>query len=60
MTKNTALAERKALVLFNFWLKKHQNDKRVGELAFADFVELCKLILESRITDDANPLQRRN
>jgi hypothetical protein len=37
---------RQALALFNFWSMKHQNDKRIGELTFGDFVELCIFLME--------------
>jgi hypothetical protein len=57
MIKNNALLKRQAIVLFNFWLKKQQNDKRVGDLSFEDFVEMCELIFKSGITDNAKTTQ---
>jgi hypothetical protein len=47
MKKNTAAARRKAILLFNFWLKKRQNDKRIGDLTAEDFIEMCEFLATS-------------
>jgi hypothetical protein len=44
MNINTAVVNRLATVLFNFWLKKQQNDKRIGDLTMEDFVEMCGIV----------------
>jgi hypothetical protein len=54
MTQDTAVANRQALALFNFWLKKRQNDKRIGDLTFADFVEMCEFLATLEASDAAN------
>jgi hypothetical protein len=46
MEINTAIINRHALLLFNFWASKKQNDKRIGDLTIGDFFELCKLLEE--------------
>jgi hypothetical protein len=54
MNINNAVANRQALVLFNFWLKKQQNDKRIGDLTFADFLEMCEFLAISEASNAAN------
>jgi hypothetical protein len=49
METDTALLKRQALVLFNFWLKKQQNDKRIGDLTIGDFVEMCEVLTTAKI-----------
>jgi hypothetical protein len=49
MTKDTAVLNRQALVLFNFWLQKQQNDKRIGDLKIGDFVEMCEALMMEKI-----------
>ena len=36
----------KAMSLFNFFLEKYENDKRVGELSVLDFMEMAKFLNE--------------
>jgi hypothetical protein len=44
MSINNAVVNRQALALFNFWLKKQQNDKCIGELTIGDFAEMCNVV----------------
>jgi hypothetical protein len=44
MTDNDAILNRQAIVLFNFWLKKQPQDKRVGDLTIGDFIEMCEIL----------------
>jgi hypothetical protein len=46
MNVNTAVLNRQALALFNFWLKKQQKDKCIGDLTVNDFIEMCKFLAE--------------
>jgi hypothetical protein len=46
MTKNTAVLNRQALALFNFWSASKNKNKRIGDLTIADFFEICKLLEE--------------
>jgi hypothetical protein len=46
MTKNDAISNRQGIALFNFWLNKHQNDKRIGDLTVEDFIEICAFLAE--------------
>jgi hypothetical protein len=46
MNTNNAVVNRQALALFNFWLKKRQNDKCIGDLTIGDFVEMCRFLAE--------------
>jgi DNA-binding Xre family transcriptional regulator len=49
MKINDAVLNRQALVLFNFWLKKRQNDRRIGDLTIGDFVEMCEVLTTAKI-----------
>jgi hypothetical protein len=54
MSANTAVLNRQALALFNFWLKRQPQDKRVGDLAIGDFIEICELLAKMEAKDAAN------
>jgi ssRNA-specific RNase YbeY (16S rRNA maturation enzyme) len=58
MTKDIALLERQGTILFNFWLKKQQNNKHIGELTVGDFIELCKFIAD--LEGDNTKNQKKN
>lgn len=38
------LLQQKAVALFHFLLQKQENDRRIGELSFADLMELVKFL----------------
>jgi hypothetical protein len=59
MEIDNAVVNRQGEALFNFWLKKRQNDKRVGELTVGDFVETCRFLAEMKTKDAANKNQKR-
>jgi hypothetical protein len=44
MEINTAIINRHALLLFNFWASKKQNDKRIGDLTVGDFFEMIAFL----------------
>jgi hypothetical protein len=44
MRKNTAVLNRRGIALFNFMNMKHRNNKRIGNLAVRDFVEMCAFL----------------
>jgi hypothetical protein len=46
MTKNDAILNRNALLLFNFWSMTQNKNKRIGDLTVGDFFELCTLLTE--------------
>ena len=39
-----SLLQQKAVALFHFLLRKQENDRRIGELSFADLMELVKFL----------------
>jgi hypothetical protein len=59
MEIDTAVLNRQALALFNFWLKKRQNDKRIGDLSIGDFVEMCEVLAMAKIENYPNKNQRK-
>jgi hypothetical protein len=54
MTKNDAILNRNALLLFNFWLKRQPKNKRVGDLTIGDFIELCRFLIEEEDINENN------
>ena len=54
--KQQAKLVRNATSLFNFLLKKQQNDKRIGEMTLRDFFEICVFLseLETKNTHDSH------
>jgi hypothetical protein len=59
MEIDTAVLNRQALALFNFWLKKRQNDKRIGDLSIGDFIEMCEVLAMAKIENYPNKNQRK-
>jgi hypothetical protein len=60
MINNDAVLNRQGEALFNFWINKHQNDKRIGDLTVGDFVEMCAFLaqLKAENTEDQNQEKR--
>jgi hypothetical protein len=54
METDTAVLNRQALALFNFWLRKRQNDRRIGDLTIGDFVEMCEALARIKKTAREN------
>jgi hypothetical protein len=52
MNINNAVVNRQALALFNFWLKKQPKNKHIGDLTFAEFVDMCEIINSPAFTGD--------
>ncbi|MDR1333589.1 MAG: hypothetical protein LBJ71_00010 [Holosporaceae bacterium] len=48
MEIDTATLSRQALLLFNFWANKKQNNRRIGDLTIGDFFELCEILEETK------------
>jgi hypothetical protein len=51
METNTAVLNRQALALFNFWLKKQPKNKHIGDLTIGDFIEMCAFLAEMEINN---------
>jgi len=54
MTNDKRLLNRQTLALFNFWLKKGWNDKRIGDLSLRDFLEVCVFLKRLEAQNDTN------
>jgi hypothetical protein len=54
MNIDTAILNRQALLLFNFWANKKQNDKRIGDLSIGDFVEMIAFLAETETKNAAD------
>lgn len=44
--------QQDAVALFNFLLRKQENDKRIGDLSMMDLMELVKFLKERRKYED--------
>jgi hypothetical protein len=51
MTNDTALLKRQGEILFKFWMRKKQNDRRIGDLTLFDFMEMIAFL---KITENEN------
>jgi hypothetical protein len=47
MGKCIAALSRQGTILFNFWLRKQSNDKRIGDLTMQDFIEMVAFLAET-------------
>jgi hypothetical protein len=44
MTNDIALLKRQGEILFNFWMRKKQNDRHIGDLTLVDFIEMIAFL----------------
>jgi hypothetical protein len=54
METDTAVLNRQALALFNFWLKKQPKNKRIGELTPCDFIEMITFLHKMEMQNENN------
>jgi hypothetical protein len=58
MTDNDAILNRQGIALFNLWMNKHQNDKRIGDLTVEDFIEICAFLAELKTGNSEDQKER--